>query len=131
MRSRADAERIHACRSVGFSLRRRAMSIILAIDLGKFKSVACEFDDASGEVAFATWATSPAVVRAELQRRTVDRVIIEACSPAGWVHDLCSELGLRCEVANTAGAAWAWKNVKRKTDRDDALKLARLASLGT
>ena len=26
-----------------------------------------------------------------------------------WVHDLCDELGLRCEVANTTGCAW--KNV--------------------
>ena len=33
-------------------------------------------------------------------------------------------------VTNTNGEAWAWKNVKRKTDKDDALKLARLASVG-
>jgi transposase len=60
----------------------------------------------------------------------VARVVIEACSPAGWVHDLCVDLGLRCEVANTNGAAWQWRHVKRKTDRDDALKLARLAAIG-
>jgi hypothetical protein len=30
----------------------------------------------------------------------------------------------------TAGAARAWTKVKRKTDRDDALKFARLSSLG-
>lgn len=64
------------------------------------------------------------------ERRAVDRVVIDACTPAGWAHDLCGELGLRCEVANTAGAAWAWKNVKRKTDRDDAFKLAWLSCLG-
>jgi hypothetical protein len=35
-------------------------------------------------------------------------------------------------LANTAGAAWAWRNVKRKTDRDDALKLAlRPETLGS
>jgi hypothetical protein len=27
------------------------------------------------------------------------------------VHDLCGELGLRCEVANATGGAWAWKTV--------------------
>jgi transposase len=57
-------------------------------------------------------------------------VVIEACSPAGWVHDLCEVLHLVCDVANTAGEAWKWKNVKRKTDRDDALKLARLSAVG-
>src|SRR5262249_10209880 len=45
-------------------------------------------------------------------------------------HDLCVELGAPCWVANTAGPAWQWKNLKRKTDRDDALKLARLAAIG-
>jgi transposase len=55
---------------------------------------------------------------------------MEACSPAGWVHDLCEDLGLCCLVADTNGAAWQWRHVKRKTDRDDALKLARLAAIG-
>ena len=106
------------------------MSFILAIDLGKYNSVFCGFDTCSGEVEFRTAKTTPAVLRTELTRRPVERVVIEACSPAGWVHDLCGELGLRCEVANTSGAAWAWKNVKRKTDRDDALKLTQLFHLG-
>jgi len=34
------------------------------------------------------------------------------------------------EVANTNHEAWRWKNVKRKTDRDDALKLAQLSAMG-
>jgi transposase len=59
-----------------------------------------------------------------------DLVVFEACTPAGWLADLCDELGLRYQVANTNGEAWKWRNVARKTDRDDALKLARLAALG-
>jgi transposase len=55
--------------------------------------------------------------------------VFEACSQAGWVHDLCEELSLPATVAGTTGAAWQWKHVKRKTDRDDALKLARLAAV--
>src|SRR5438067_209182 len=106
------------------------MSAILAIDLGKFNSVFCWLDPDTGEVAFRAAKTTPDAVRHELARRPVGRVVVGACSQAGWVHDLCGELGLGCQVANTAGAAWAWKNVKRKTDRDDALKLARLSSLG-
>jgi transposase len=53
-------------------------------------------------------------------------VIIEACLLAGWVHDLCSALGVRCLVANTASEAWKFKHLKRKTDKDDALRLAQL-----
>ena len=103
---------------------------ILAIDLGKFNSVLCHFDPDTREASFRTVTTIPAVLRAELLRRPVVSVAIEACSPAGWVHDLCEELKLPCLVANTSGAAWQWKNLKRKTDRDDALKAAKLASLG-
>ena len=33
-------------------------------------------------------------------------------------------------VCNANQEAWKWKNVKRKTDRDDALKLAKLAAVG-
>lgn len=106
------------------------MSVILAVDLGKYKSVFCWYDTGSGEARFRTASTTPASVGDELTREPVDRVVIEACSPAGWVHDLCVSLGLSCVVANPNGAAWAWKNVPRKTDRDDALKLARLSELG-
>jgi len=49
---------------------------------------------------------------------------------AGWVHDLCHEVGLPCHVANTASEAWKFKHQKRKTDRDDALRLAQLFALG-
>jgi transposase len=57
-------------------------------------------------------------------------VIIEACLLAGWVHDLCGERGVRCLVANTASEAWKFKHLKRKTDKDDALRLAQLYQLG-
>jgi transposase len=57
-------------------------------------------------------------------------VIIEACLLAGWVRDLCTELGVVCHVANTASEAWKFKHLKRKTDKDDALRLAQLYLLG-
>ncbi len=53
---------------------------------------------------------------------------MEACSCSGWITDLCRELGLETLVCSTHEDAWRWKNVKRKTDRDDALKLPRLAA---
>ena len=46
----------------------------------------------------------------------------------GWVHDLASALGIEVQVANPNTEGWRWRRVKRKTDRDDALKLARLSA---
>jgi transposase len=55
-------------------------------------------------------------------------LVIEACGVCGWIADLAESLSIEVRVANTLGEAWKWKKVKRKTDRDDALKLARLAA---
>jgi transposase len=41
-----------------------------------------------------------------------------------------SEEGYEVLVCNPNQEAWKWKHIKRKTDRDDALKLAKLAALG-
>lgn len=103
---------------------------ILAVDLGKFNSVLVWFEPDSRSSIFRTVKTTPEQLRVELTRQPVAQVVFEACSQAGWVHDLCEELKLPALVASTTGAAWQWKRVKRKTDRDDALKLARLAAVG-
>jgi hypothetical protein len=54
-------------------------------------------------------------------------VVCETCDAAGWVHDLAAALGFQVNVANCCHEAWRWNKVKRKTDRDDALKLAKMA----
>lgn len=102
--------------------------VILAIDLGKFNSVLC-WSSPNATPTFRTIRTTPADLRRELLRLPVSLVVFEACSASGWVHDLCDELHLASAVANTNGVSWQWNNVKRKTDRDDALKLAQLAAL--
>ena len=102
---------------------------ILAIDLGKYKCVSCAHDRTTA-AEFRTVTTS----RAEVERLIRDAgpavVVIEACTLAGWVHDLCAEIGVPCKVANTASEAWRYKHARRKTDRDDALRLAQLEALG-
>jgi transposase len=103
---------------------------ILALDLGKYKSVACAYDAADGEVRFQTLPTSRAELGRLLDQHRPAVVVIEACTLAGWVHDLCRERGLVCKVANTASEAWKFKHAKRKTDKDDALRLAQLEALG-
>jgi transposase len=55
--------------------------------------------------------------------------VIETSSITRWVHNFCQSLGYKVVVANPSAEAWRWKNVKRKTDKDDALKLAKLTAL--
>lgn len=106
------------------------MRTIIGLDLGKFNSAACTFLTGDGEVRFQSLPTKIAALQQLFERERPDLVVFEACAQAGFTADLCRELGLKFLVANTNGEAWKWKNVKRKTDRDDALKLARLAYLG-
>lgn len=101
-------------------------SAILAIDLGKYKSVVCVFDESTGEFRFTSFETTRPELCKLIGKEQPAVVIIEACLLAGWVHDLCVELGCRCLIANTASEAWKFKHLKRKTDKDDALRLAQL-----
>ncbi len=104
--------------------------IIIAIDLGKFNSMACIYDSEREETQFETLATERGYFKAVINSYSPDLVVVEACGPSGWVSDLCGEMEIPILVCSTHEDAWLRKNVKRKTDRDDALKLARLASLG-
>ena len=106
---------------------------ILAIDLGKFKSVACDYDTTTHQYTFTTLPTTPAAVHDLIVERLPGlpgRIVIEVGSQAGWVKDLCEALGVEVQVANPNHEAWRWKNIKRKTDKDDALKLAQMSAVG-
>src|SRR5262245_29023754 len=83
-----------------------AAGTILAIDLGKYKSVACAYDRATAQPSFDGIATGRAELLRLIDRHRPALVVIEACALAGWVHDLCAERGLTCKVANTASEAW-------------------------
>jgi transposase len=102
---------------------------ILAIDLGKFKSAACVYESSTGERCFTTVRTKPGDVHDLLATHQPQRVVVEIGSAAGWVHDMALTMGLEIQVANPNHDAWRWKNVKRKTDKDDALKLAQLSAM--
>ena len=106
------------------------MSTILAIDLGKFKSVACIYQCGDGQHQHRTIPTRPAAMHDLIVEVAPGCVIIEVGSAAGWVKDLCEALDVPVQVANPNAEAWRWRNVKRKTDKDDSLKLARLWALG-
>ena len=104
--------------------------LILALDLGKYKSVACVYTGDPNNARFDSFTTDRQHLRQLFARHNPTVVVLEACALAGWVHDLCAELSLTCQVANTASEAWKFKHSKRQTDRDDALRLAQLQALG-
>ena len=103
--------------------------LIIAIDLGKFNSVACIYNTQTKKQQFETLATDRGFFETLFKTYKPDLVVVEACGPSGWVSDLCADLNLEVIVCSTHEDAWMFKNVKRKTDKDDAIKLARLASV--
>lgn len=102
---------------------------ILAMDLGKSKTVFCEYNSNNGEYEFGKVKTTPQQIHDLIVEHSPDRVVFEVCTISGWVFDIAKTLKIEVEVANPNHDAWRWKNVKRKNDRDDALKLARLCAM--
>ena len=96
------------------------MTLILAIDLGKFKSVSCLFDPSTQKAAYRTFPTTPSAVHDLMVSSSPGRVVIEVCTSAGWVRDVAEALEIQVQVANPNTEGWRWNHVKRKTDRDDA-----------
>jgi transposase len=103
---------------------------ILALDLGKYKSVFCEFDSQNGTQEYGKVATRPQAVHDLFVERQPNRVVIEIGSAAGWVYDMARGLGFEAEVANTNHEIWKWHRTQNKNDRNDALRLAKLSWLG-
>jgi transposase len=103
---------------------------IIASDLGKYNSVFCFYDSVTREHSTAKAVTDRGYFRSVFASQRPDLVVVEACGPSGWVSDLCEELKIPILVCSTHEDAWLFKNVKRKTDKDDAIKLAELAAIG-
>lgn len=103
---------------------------ILAIDLGRYKSVACVYDRRTREHTFRTIETTPTELDKLLARHPSAGVVIETCANAGWVHDRAVDAGHAVKVANTAAESWKFTHLKRKTDHDDAKRLAELEAIG-
>jgi transposase len=100
---------------------------ILAIDSRRSKAVACDYNSISGKYEYQKVPMSPQAINDLLVLRSPDRVVLEVSPTAGWVYDIGRALGIEVQVANANHEAWRWKNVKRKDDRTDALKLAQLS----
>ena len=102
---------------------------ILALDLGKSKTVACEYDVQTSHHEYETVRTTPSWLQQLFCRRKPDRIVFEIGPVAGWVHDIAQTFNVEIQVANPNHESWRWRNTKSKTDRKDALKLAKLSAM--
>src|SRR6476646_9837800 len=102
---------------------------ILALDLGKFKTVGCEYEGETGAHRFRASITTPVALEQLVKEVKPDRVVIEVCNIAGWLCDRLRGLGVEVQVANSSDDAWRWRKVRKKNDRCDALKAAQLSAV--
>jgi transposase len=100
---------------------------ILALDLGKSKTVYCDYNSGDNEGSYGKIKTSPQDMHDLIIRYAPNRIVFEVCSIAGWVYDIATSLCSDVQVANPNHEGWRWKNVKHKSDRKDSLKLAQLS----
>lgn len=103
----------------------------IGLDLGDTKSTLCELDVRGTIVARAEIETTRSALTAKFKRMDRARVVIEACGQSTWIAKLLESFGHEVHVANPRQLHLISKSVK-KTDRNDALLLARIgrADLG-
>src|SRR5262245_37788886 len=99
-----------------------AAATILAIDLGKYKSIAA-LERAADDWRSASFSTSGAELTRLIEKHHPDVILIEACLLCGWVRDLCGEVGVKGLVANTSLESRKFKHLQGKPDKCDALRL--------
>ncbi len=102
---------------------------ILALDLGKRRTVACEYHGQTGEHQFHTIPTTATAIHDLIISVEPSRVVFEISPSAGWIADLVRGLGIELQVANANHQAWRWRSARKKNDRVDALKLAQLSTM--
>ncbi len=99
----------------------------LALDLGKFNTMCCFFDSKSKKHSFLNASTTREELTVSSKKKNRPRR--HGGLWTVWLDQRSSQtLGHKTIVCSTNEDAWRWTNVKRKTDKDDALKLARMAS---
>jgi len=103
------------------------MKTILAIDLGKHKSVFCRLDTSSLKTEYFTAKTAPQQfhdIFAELDDNSI--VLFEVGTQAGWLADMLRVMRIEFKVANVNDPAWKWNNNQNKSDKTDAHRLAMM-----
>ena len=104
------------------------MKAILAIDLGKSKSVFCKMDTIELKLRFFTLKTSPQKfhdVFVELNGQD-SIVLFEVGAQSGWLSDMLRLLGIEFKVANVNHPSWKWSNNPNKVSGTNGGSLRKL-----
>jgi transposase len=107
------------------------MKTIVAIDLGKRKSVFCQMNTNSLKPEYFTIKTRPEKfhdIFAGLDQQN-SIVLFEIGAQAGWLADMLRAMQIEFQVANVNHPSWKWKNNPNKCDKEDALRLTLMYRL--
>jgi hypothetical protein len=88
--------------------------LILALDLGNFKTMCCFFNTKTRIAEFQVAATEPDYLAKVFASCKIDLVVMEACGPSGWINDVAISTGLKTLACSANEDAWKWSNVKLK-----------------
>lgn len=102
---------------------------ILSLDLGQSKTAVCMLHTHDNRATHLTRPTTRQAMHDLLLEQAPDRLVMESGPTAGWVCDLARAMDIEVQVANPNHEAWRWRASKHKSDRIDALKLARLSAM--
>jgi transposase len=104
-----------------------AVKMTVGLDVGDKYSYLCLLDNESGEVIEeGRLRTTPEAFRCRFGSEGELKIAIEVGTHSPWISRLLEELGHKVLVANPRKTRLIYSN-KRKTDKLDAQKLARLA----
>lgn len=100
----------------------------IGVDLGGSKSAFCTLGTDGETLAEGTIATSRDSIERFFSEEPVSRVILEACGISRWVEQIVGKYGHEVVVANPRQLGII-TNSTRKSDRNDAYKLADLGQV--
>ncbi len=108
------------------------MRYFAGLDVSLEETSICIVDEAGGIVREARVASEPDALVAffDALGMTVERVGLEACSLAAWLHQGLSEGGIPAVCIETRQAKAAMGAMPNKTDRNDARGIAQIMRTG-
>lgn len=108
------------------------MTYFAGLDISLEETAICVVDEKGGIVRELRAASEPPALIAALLELglSLERIGLEACSLAAWLHDEMSAAGLPAICIETRRANAAMKTMPNKTDRNGARALAQIMRTG-
>lgn len=108
------------------------MNYYAGLDVSLEETAICVVDETGRLVKETRAASEPRALLAALRGidLPLERIGLEACSLAAWLHDGLRDAGLPAICIETRQANAAMKTMPNKTDRNDARALARIMRTG-